>query len=108
MSGSTTPEYIAPEIVSGKEDTPKIDIWAAGIILYQLVSSLAHPFQGKTSFAMMSSIKDNEPASLSSSVSPFMKELIGTLLDKNPENRPDPASLLSKVEINAQAKKIVN
>ena len=34
MSGSTTPEYIAPEIVSGKEDTPKIDIWAAGIILY--------------------------------------------------------------------------
>lgn len=34
MSGSTTPEYIAPEIVYGKEDTPKIDIWAAGIILY--------------------------------------------------------------------------
>lgn len=56
----------------------------------------------------MSSIKDNDPASLSSSVSPFMKELIGTLLDKNPENRPDPASLLSKDEINAQAKKIVN
>jgi hypothetical protein len=38
---------------------------------------------------MMKLISESEPAPLPSTVSPFIKEIIAKLLDKNPENRPD-------------------
>ena len=40
-------------------------------------------------FEMMKLIRESEPAPLPSTVSPFIKEIIAKLLDKNPETRPD-------------------
>ena len=40
-------------------------------------------------------------------VSPFIKEIISKLLDKNPENRPDAQELLIKNEIKPYFNKIV-
>jgi len=31
---------MAPEVLKGTEPTAKVDIWAAGVIFYQLVSAL--------------------------------------------------------------------
>jgi serine/threonine protein kinase len=46
ITGSkTTPEYTAPEVIKDQEATTKVDIWALGIMLYQLVSNLKHPFE---------------------------------------------------------------
>jgi serine/threonine protein kinase len=44
LGSFTTPAYIAPEVLDKKEPTSKVDMWALGIILYQLLSSLKHPF----------------------------------------------------------------
>jgi serine/threonine protein kinase, bacterial len=44
MAGQTSPAYIAPEVICNKTPTSKVDIWALGIILYQLVASMNHPF----------------------------------------------------------------
>ena len=38
MGGQTSPAYIAPEVICGEPTTTKVDMWALGIILYQLVS----------------------------------------------------------------------
>ncbi len=56
----------------------------------------------------MNSIKEKEPAPLPSTVSQFMKDLIESLLEKNPENRPDAASLLFNDRIKPHVEKIVN
>jgi serine/threonine protein kinase len=48
---------------------------------------------------MIDSIKNNEPAPLPATLSPFIKEIISKLLEKDPENRPDAQSLLDKDEI---------
>jgi hypothetical protein len=37
----------------------------------------------------MKLIRESEPTPLPSKVSPFIKEIISKLLDKNPEARPD-------------------
>ncbi len=38
MGSETTPAYTAPEIICGLPTTTKVDMWALGIILYQMVS----------------------------------------------------------------------
>lgn len=43
IEDQTFPSYIAPEVILNKPATSKVDMWALGIILYQLVSSLNHP-----------------------------------------------------------------
>jgi serine/threonine protein kinase len=34
-----TPEYMAPEIVMGKEYSRSIDLWAIGILLYEMTTT---------------------------------------------------------------------
>jgi hypothetical protein len=68
---------------------------------FQLVASYKHPFPFDNVFAMAIAIKDKDPdlTVLPQTVSPFIKELITQLLDKNPLTRPDAQSLLKKQEM---------
>ena len=44
LNGKTTPMYAAPEVIDLLPSSTKVDMWSLGIILYQLVYSLKHPF----------------------------------------------------------------
>ena len=88
MSGKTTPAYMAPEMIAEKPSTTKVDMWALGVIIYELFSNQL-PFKGPTFNDTMNLIREKEPAPLPSTVSPFIKEIIAKLLDKNPETRLD-------------------
>jgi serine/threonine protein kinase len=48
---------------------------------------------------MMKAISDKEYAPLPSTVSPLIKEIIKSLLEKNPNDRPDAQALIEKDEI---------
>jgi len=50
-----TPEYIAPEILMGKEYSEMSDIYAIGIILYEMVKG-ENPFRGKTPYESINKI----------------------------------------------------
>ena len=63
-------------------------MWALGVILYQLFGNKL-PFEADNCFDTQKLIRENDPAPLPSTVSPFIKEIIAQLLDKNPETRPD-------------------
>jgi eukaryotic-like serine/threonine-protein kinase len=80
LGDKTTPAYAAPETMGKdkKEPTTKVDMWAAGIILYQLVASKIHPFEDKTNvYATIDNIRYEEPAPLPATVkSAFIKETI--------------------------------
>jgi serine/threonine protein kinase len=84
----TTPAYMAPEMIFQKQSTTKVDMWALGVILYQLFSNKL-PFEAASYFETMKLISEGEPAPLPLSISPFIKEIITNLLCKDPETRPD-------------------
>lgn len=56
----------------------------------------------------MNSIKDRAPEPLPNTVSLFIKVLIGSLLDKNPEKRPTACSILKLDQIKEHVVKIID
>ena len=94
LESKTTPAYTAPEVINEQPSTSKVDMWALGIILYQLLASSNNPFQSTTKFEWLKSIKENEPAPLPSQVSSFVSDLLKMLLNKNPNDRPAAEQLL--------------
>ncbi len=49
-----TPHYMAPEMLSGEQVDHRADLYALGVIVYQLLSGQL-PFQGETPFAIFAS-----------------------------------------------------
>ena len=52
----TTPAYMAPEMIDKKESWTKVDIWALGIIFYQMFTNKL-PFEGDNYYDTMTLIK---------------------------------------------------
>eukprot|EP00927_Polykrikos_kofoidii_P083682 TRINITY_DN8629_c0_g1_i1.p1 TRINITY_DN8629_c0_g1~~TRINITY_DN8629_c0_g1_i1.p1 ORF type:complete len:1152 (+),score=239.51 TRINITY_DN8629_c0_g1_i1:146-3601(+) len=90
-----TPAYLAPEIVDGSTYTSKVDIWAMGIVLYELLA-LKQPFQGAHIAALAMRIVSSEPPALPDTVGKETTEVVLAALRKNPEERPSADVLLKK------------
>jgi serine/threonine protein kinase len=57
-----TPEYMAPEQVDGSSVAPAMDVYALGVILYELLTARV-PFKGETITETMLMVKYEEPVS---------------------------------------------
>ena len=103
-----TPAYTAPEIIKRQKITEKVDIWALGVILYQLVTC-EHPFEEKNNFfAIITAIKEKPFKPLPAKTSTYMTELITKLLVKEPESRPNSKELLNDPEIKKYLVKVID
>ncbi|KAK9453786.1 kinase-like domain-containing protein [Dipodascopsis uninucleata] len=85
-----TPNYIAPEVLFGKEDghSFEVDLWSVGIILYAMLIGRP-PFQSKEVNLIYKKIKAIEyqfPEDVTISLQ--AKDLIQSLLNKDPRARP--------------------
>jgi serine/threonine protein kinase len=84
-----TPEYISPEQVKGKRGDGRSDIYALGVMLYEMLTGKP-PFQGPNPFAIMNDRLLNNPIpprELNPSISPQLQEIIYRALERDPKNR---------------------
>ncbi|MBA4192192.1 MAG: hypothetical protein C0467_29815 [Planctomycetaceae bacterium] len=84
-----TPAYMAPEQAAGENITPSIDIYALGVILYELLTARV-PFQGATPVETMCLVRDQEPVSprqLQPKLSRDLETICLKCLQKEPANR---------------------
>jgi tRNA A-37 threonylcarbamoyl transferase component Bud32 len=91
-----TPDYVAPEIIEGRGSTPKSDIYALGVILYELIAG-RRPFEADTPFTILRkhcSEPPPPPSSLRAGLPPELEALVVRLLAKEPDERYDAESLL--------------
>jgi eukaryotic-like serine/threonine-protein kinase len=58
-----TLEYIAPERIRGDETDPRSDLYAAGVVLYEMLSGKL-PFEGNTDFALIKAHLEQDPPAL--------------------------------------------
>jgi serine/threonine-protein kinase len=84
-----TPNYISPEQVQGKRGDGRSDIYAAGVILYEMLSGKL-PFSGPSPMAAMNDRLLNHPLPprvAEPSISPQLQEVLYRALERDPRNR---------------------
>ena len=84
-----TLEYMAPELIQGEAPSPASDIYAMGILLYELLSGKL-PFASRTDYELMQAIIREKPIALRKLNGQIPKELeaiVQKSLDKNPAKR---------------------
>ena len=78
--------YMAPEQLRGQPADARSDIWALGVVLYELVAG-QRPFQGQTSFELSSAILGQPLPPLPSSVPAPLAGVMDRCLAKEPGER---------------------
>jgi serine/threonine-protein kinase len=84
-----TPDYISPEQVKGKRGDARSDIYALGVMLYEMLTGKV-PFQGPNPFAIMNDRLLNNPIpprELNPEISPELQEIIYRTIEREPKNR---------------------
>jgi serine/threonine protein kinase/tetratricopeptide (TPR) repeat protein len=86
--GIGTPGYMAPEQRKGKEPTPATDIYALGVVLYELLTA-KHPFPEDPAFANKA-VKTKppvRPSSMQPGVPRRFDHVVSRCLEYDPERR---------------------
>jgi serine/threonine-protein kinase len=86
-----TPAYVAPESAEGRPQTSAVDIYGAGILLYELVTGRP-PFAGGSALEVLHQHLSAEPRRPSTVPDPLWT-VIERCLRKNPEERPSAENL---------------
>jgi serine/threonine protein kinase len=87
-----TPEYIAPEVLRGENATASVDIYAFGILIYEILVGRC-PFRGSVSELLSSHLhrEPSAPSIVRSSVPKELDRAILSPLNKDPASRPSRA-----------------
>jgi serine/threonine protein kinase/tetratricopeptide (TPR) repeat protein len=86
-----TLNYLPPEALNGDPVDERADIWAFGVLLYELLSGI-NPFGDDNTTALITAILTKEPTDLLSlrpDTPPRLARLIGQMLAKDPDKRID-------------------
>lgn len=84
-----TADYISPEQVKGKRGDGRSDVYAMGIILYEMLTG-KQPFTGSTPMEVMNDRMLNyptPPSVVDPSISPQLQEVLYRALERDPKNR---------------------
>ena len=91
-----TPEYMAPEQLGGSDVDQRVDIYAAGCVLFECLTGTP-PFTADTPYQIVAKLLEDLPAhprSINSEVPAALDALIMATLAKDPAARPQTALIL--------------
>ncbi|EFO61888.1 Kinase, NEK [Giardia lamblia P15] len=88
-----TPYYLSPELCNSEPYGKKSDMWALGIVLYELMM-LTTPFRGKNLQAVSARITRGKFPEITGPYSEAIKNMCYSLLRNDPKERPSTAQLL--------------
>jgi hypothetical protein len=94
---SGTPDYMAPEQLAGKEVSMQSDIYALGLVMYEIFTG-KRAFEANTLAEMLRLRAESRPTDITSTVhdvDPAVERIIQKCLDPDPAKRPPSALAVS-------------
>ncbi|MEU3233106.1 serine/threonine-protein kinase [Nocardiopsis alba] len=82
-----TAQYISPEQASGRPASAASDLYALGVVAYECLAG-EPPFTGDSPVALALAHTRDEPPSLPEDIPAEIDDLVFSMLEKDPENRP--------------------
>ncbi|MEV6010345.1 serine/threonine-protein kinase [Streptomyces sp. NPDC051976] len=92
-----TPAYVAPESAQGRPQTSAVDIYGAGILLYELVTGRP-PFRGESAIEVLHAHLTEEPRRPTTVPEPLWT-VIERCLRKEPSQRPSAENLARALRV---------
>jgi serine/threonine-protein kinase len=92
-----TPAYMAPEQLSGAEATPQCDLYALGVMVFELLTG-QRPFESDSMGQLLALIARQPPPKLRTlrpDLPPLLEDIVARLLAKKPEERQADARQLA-------------
>jgi tetratricopeptide (TPR) repeat protein len=81
-----TPQYMAPEVLNGEPADRRSDIFALGVVMYEMLSG-HHPFAAPTPTAMIGQVLHQPPRPLGLAVPAPYAAIVNRALAKSPADR---------------------
>jgi eukaryotic-like serine/threonine-protein kinase len=84
-----TPDYISPEQVRGKRGDARSDLYAMGVMLYEMLTGKV-PFTGPNAFVIMNDRLLNNPMpprEIDPTITPQLQEIIYRAMERDPKQR---------------------
>ena len=91
-----TLRYLAPEVLAGQPADARSDIWALGVVLYEMATGM-RPFEGSTGLALTGAIQHEPMAPLPSRVPGTLRAILQKCLAKEPSQRYQSAAEIRAV-----------
>jgi hypothetical protein len=91
-----TPDYVAPEMIEGRGAEARSDLYALGVILFELLTG-RQPFSAETGFALLKKHCTEDPptpSQLRRGLPPELDAVVLRLLRKDPRDRPSAEELV--------------
>jgi serine/threonine-protein kinase len=88
-----TPAYMAPEQLAGAEPTPQVDLYALGVLMFELLIG-RRPFESESTGDLLARIARETPPrvrALRPELPPLLDDIVARLLCKPPGQRQDSA-----------------
>ena len=78
-------QYVAPEVLQGKDADARSDIFALGAVLYEMITG-KHAFEGKSQLGVLTAILEKDPERMAQ-VPASLEHVVHTCLAKGPTER---------------------